>query len=249
MSKVFYVSMVKDEMDILPFIYEQLLLEDIDGFVIADNMSSDGTREFLAEFSKNVPNVTIVDDYEIGYYQSTKMNKLIDLAVTQGADRIIAADADEYWYTVDRTDTLGNCLRTMECDVAVATVWDMVPVMGGYDNPLIDFKYREPRVKALPSVAYKWRDGAYVTMGNHDVYHSANRAYDLIAIRHFQYRSYDQFVKKLRNGRAAYEATTMPSSIGTHWRAGGLMTDEALQTEWLAIINQERTVYDPVPLR
>lgn len=249
MGKVFYISMVKNELDILPFIYQQLLLEDIDGFVIADNMSEDGTRDFLADFANQNSNVTIVDDYEIGYYQSAKMNRLIDKAVSFGADHIIAADADEYWYTINRQDTLGNCLRTMECDVAVATVWDMVPMMGGYDNPLIDFKYREPYVKALPSVAYRWREGAYVTMGNHDVIHSANRAYDLIAIRHFQYRSYDQFVSKLRNGRAAYEATTLPGEVGAHWRHGGLMTEDELRSRWEEIINQRELIFDPVPLR
>lgn len=249
MNKVFYVSMVKNEIDILPFIYEQLLKEEIDGYVIADNMSTDGTREYLTDFSKAANNVTIIDDYEIGYYQSAKMNRLIDKAINLGATHIIAADADEYWYTLDRDQTLGDFIRSSDFDVFTATVWDMVPVKGGYDNPLVDFKFREPHVKAMPSVAFRWREGAYVTMGNHDVMHSANRTYDSIAIRHFQYRSLEQMTFKLRNGRAVYEATTMASDIGFHWRQGGLLSDEALLAKWEALTSQQGLVYDPVPLR
>lgn len=241
--------MVKNELDILPFVLKELLKEEIDGFVIADNMSEDGTREFLAEFAAQNKNVTIKDDYKIAYYQSEKMNRLIDLAVDQGATHIIAADADEHWYSLDPHITVGAFLRAMPYDVAVATVYDMVPPIGGYENPLTDFKYRESNVKALPSVAFKWVPGAQVTMGNHDVYHSGNRTYDSLAIRHFQYRSLEQFKFKQRNGRLAYEATTFDFGVGTHWRLGGLLSDEEMQKQWEAILHQPNVVYDPVPIR
>jgi hypothetical protein len=248
MNKVFYVSMVKNEIDILPYLYSHLLDEELDGFFVADNLSTDGTRDFLSEFATQNKNVHIVDDPEVAYYQSQKMNRLILQAVDLGATHIIAADGDEFWYPIDRSLSLGQTIREMSCDVAIAPVYDMVP-KDKVSDPILDIVYREPAIKALPSVAFRWVPGAQVTMGNHDVYHSTNRNYELIAIRHFQYRSFEQFKNKLRNGKMAYDATELDGGVGSHWRIGGSRSDQELKFLWDTFVNQTNLVYDPTPIR
>lgn len=241
--------MVKNEIDILPSLYKNLLDEDLDGYLIADNLSDDGTRDFLADFARDNPHVTVTEDNDPAYYQSAKMNKLILQAVDLGATHIIAADGDEFWYSIDRSTTLGATIRSMDVDVAIAPVWDMVPDTLTVADPLEDIIFKEPQIKALPSVAFKWVPGAEVTMGNHDVYQSSNRSDALIAIRHFQYRSFYQFKNKLRTGKQAYDATTFDTGVGAHWRLGGSLSDEELENRWISFVNQSNLMYDPTPIK
>jgi hypothetical protein len=107
MAKVFVVSLVKDEMDIFPFIIEHLLDQEVDGFYIADNMSTDGTRDMLSDYAKTYKNFCVVDDTEVGHYHSDKMDKYIAAAVDKyGADIIIPNDGDELWFSKDNSLTL-----------------------------------------------------------------------------------------------------------------------------------------------
>lgn len=65
MDKVFAISMVKNEDDIIQYILDHLLTQEIDHFIIADNMSTDNTRLVLESFAERYPDkFTILDDYE-----------------------------------------------------------------------------------------------------------------------------------------------------------------------------------------
>jgi hypothetical protein len=54
--------------------------------------------------------------------------------------------------------------------------------------------------------------------------------------------------RKLRNGREAYEASDIHPVHGTHWRAGGLKTDEELAVDWQVLCSEENLVFDPAPI-
>lgn len=244
---IFVVMMVKDELDILPYVLDHLIEEDVDEFYIADNNSTDGTREFLHDLAVSHKNITVIDDPVVGYYQQAKMNGWIRQAVDMGADIIIPVDADEIWYA--EGTTLGKALQGMAEDVAVAPVIDMVPqntdnVTG---NPILNITFRERDLEIFPCVAFKYHPDCSIAQGNHDVSHPGSRNHSLIKIRHFQYRSYEQFCRKMRNGKAAYDATDLPGDFGIHWREGGALSDTQLFDRWTGYINQPGLYYDPSP--
>ena len=53
--------------------------------------------------------------------------------------------------------------------------------------------------------------------------------------------------RKLRNGRAAYEASTVHELHGTHWREGGLLSDDEMADKWDDLCGTDGLVFDPVP--
>lgn len=242
--------MFKDEEDIIVPILKHMLAEGIEHFYIADNNSTDGTRDILEDFAREYKGTfIIVDDLEIGYYQAQKMNRFIDAAVELGAEIILPFDADELIFSRNKIYTLAEAIQNMPHPITVATVWDMVPQPTDINtgNPVKDIVYREAVVKGLPSIAYRYEPGSSIVMGNHDVNRSGDRDDQTIGIRQYQYRSFEQYKRKLRNGKKAYDATDLPDCFGSHWRVGGTLSDEALHAKWQEFINQPGLIYDPSP--
>lgn len=244
-ENVFAIAMVKNEDDILHHVLNHLLTQDVDHFIVADNMSNDNTLLILDSFDERYPGkFTILEDREPGYYQAQKMNSLMAAAVDQGADIILPFDADEIFLAHDKNKTVGQVLRESPHPVQVAEVWDMVGVPKTY-NVLVDMCWREPVIKSLPSVAFRWEPGSQILQGNHGVTHSGTKDCDSLWVRHYQYRSLSQFKQKVRQGKQAYDATTLPIGEGYHWRIKGAMSDEQIEQEWNNILNQPGLIYDP----
>ena len=86
---VFGICMTRDEDDIIGPVIEKMLLQ-VDHIIVADNGSTDKTREIL----DSLP-ITVVDDPERGYFQSRKMTALAHLAAEKGATWIVPFDSDE----------------------------------------------------------------------------------------------------------------------------------------------------------
>lgn len=245
MESVFAIAMVKTEDDILHHTLNHLITQGVDHFIIANNLSSDNTGLILDSFDQRFPSrFTILEDREPGYYQAQKMNTLMTAAVDQGADIILPFDADGLWISRKSDQTVAQVPRGTEADVYVAEVWDMVG-KPETDNPLLDMAWREPVIKSLPSVAFRWEPNCHITQGNHDVIHSGIRDHTSLYIRHYQYRSLSQFRQKVRQGKAAYDATDLPEGHGYHWRSKGAMGDSEIKMEWDNIISQPNLIYDP----
>lgn len=251
MSKVVGISLVKDEIDILPYVIDHLYSQDVNHFVIADNGSTDGTFEYLFELTQYHPYFNLFPDPEVGYYQAAKMNSLVrEAAKIFGEDiTILPFDADEMFFSLDPDKTLSEALKTMECDVAIGIVNDHVPTPQDLKtgNPLEDMMWRMPEIKSPPSVAFRYHPDATLAMGNHSVGHPGTSSDKIVGVRHFQYRSLEQYSRKLRNGKKAYDATDLPSDYGTHWRIGGASTDEQLYSQWQAYTSRQDLIFDPAP--
>lgn len=226
------VSMVKDEADVIAGTLLHLA-DEVDFLLVSDNGSTDGTREILAELADELP-LTILDDPEVGYRQSEKMTALASQAAGAGADWIIPFDADELWVWRGRRirDELASA---DQIDIFYAELFNHFP--SGVDpqgvDPFRTIVWRQPTPGALPKVAIRWVDGCRIHQGNHGVDHPHGRLRENaqqrggndptggIEIRHFPYRSAEQFVRKARNGAAAYAATDLPAHVGAHWRSYG----------------------------
>lgn len=122
-------------------------------------------------------------------------------------------------------------------------------------NPFRRIGWRKRERSGLGKVACRARPDLVIEAGNHSARTdgTATRAGGLV-IRHYSWRSQEQYLKKLRNGIAAYAATDLPESTGTHWRMWEGKTDEQILEHfatwfWSADpAADDSMIYDPAPV-
>lgn len=251
----FGVSMVRDEADVIAGTLAHLA-DEVDHLLVADNGSTDGTREILAELEDTLP-LTVLDDPEVGYYQSRKMSALAEQAAGLGAEWIVPFDADEIWFA--RDERIGIVLAALPCSIAWASLTNHfgTAVDPVDPDPFRSIVWRQAAPAPLPKVAFRWEPGAVIHQGNHGVTLPSDPAgVQILEVRHFPYRSAEQFVRKARNGAEAYRATDLPEDQGAHWRSYGDILDrfgeEGLadvyrQHFWFFSPTDSGLVHDPAP--
>lgn len=209
------ISMAKDEADIVEHTVQHMLTQ-VDYVIVADNGSTDGTYEILEGLD-----VELIRDNEVGYHQSRKMSALAALAAKRGAVWVVPFDQDEIWYSPFGrvADVLsehpGASIATAELYDHVATGEDVES-----ENPVHRMTWRRREPAPLPKVACRAAVAVTIHQGNHgaDFGHTVEGQ---LVVRHFPYRSPEQFVTKAVNGKKAYDATDLPDDQGAHWRGYG----------------------------
>ncbi len=219
------ICCAKDEIDILEFTVLHMR-EECDAVIVADNGSTDGTREMLQRLSRE-PGVVVREDPEVGYYQSARMSRMAAQAAAMGATWVVPFDADEWWYSPHSriADVLAD---QSAAAIATAELYDHVPTAQdpGVADPVTRIGWRRREPAPLAKVAVRPSLPVTIEQGNHGATFPTPRTIDgLLVVRHFPYRSADQFVSKVRNGAAAYAATDLPEDVGKHWRDYGRLLD------------------------
>jgi hypothetical protein len=242
------ICMVRDEEDILDQVLRHTLAQGVDHLIVADNLSVDRTPEILNDLKDEGAPLTVLADPVLAYEQAAKMSGLARKAYEMGAEWVLPFDADEVWYGVSSDGSpcrIADALSVMD-DVKIvrAPGWDHIN--RGDGDPFSP--YRRQQMQQLAKVAFRAHPAAQLQMGNHDVTLPGPGAVGQLAFRHFQYRSLEQMTRKLRQGRQAYEASDVHPMHGTHWRQGGLKSDEELAADWNALCLEEGLVHDPAPL-
>ena len=222
---VYAIAMVLDESDIIAETVGHMCKQ-VDKVIVADNGSTDGTREILS----GLP-VTVIDDPEVGYYQSRKMSRLAELCREAGAEWVVPFDSDEIH--MSSQGTIRDVLGTLPDDVLVSEAPLLDHVATGKDEGGTTLKrmtYRRAAPAPLRKIAVRAVEGVTIHQGNHSAEFpgvaSPKTVTNLIQVRHFPYRSVEQFVSKVRNGAAAYAASDLPETAGAHWRQYGRILDE-----------------------
>lgn len=230
------ISMVKDEADIIAATVANMQAQ-VDHVIVADNGSTDGTRDILHDLG-----VEVVDDPDPAYRQSEKMTALAHRAgVRHSATWVVPFDADEFWTAPG--STLRTVLEQTTCPVVAATLFDHVAT--GTDcahaDPVTAMGWRRQAPTPMPKVAARYADRLIIDQGNHSVTY-AGRPAPMAAgpvVHHFPYRSAAQFVRKVRNGAAAYAAApTVRADFGAHWRQWGAILDRDGEDAVTAIFRQ-----------
>jgi hypothetical protein len=279
--------LVKDEADIVGYTVEHLLGQ-VDHVIVADNGSTDGTKDILGRIQESVSDggfrLTLIDDDNPAYYQSQKTTELAMLALDAGHSWVVPCDADEWWYATDGR-RLADFLDGLAPDVQIvdAPLYNHLPTaldppaecdhcrssgiepgLAGVPcrvcagevrpNPFARLGWRKREHGALGKVAARLRPDLIIEAGNHGATTAgtALRSSGFV-VRHFSWRSPEQYVRKIRNGERAYAATDLPPQLGVHWRMWEGVPDEALADHfrtwfWSADPTADSSlIYDPAP--
>lgn len=259
-ESVWAVSMFRDEADIAEYTLKHLASQDIDGIIVADNLSVDGTRDILRSVKSelSIP-LLIVDDPEAAYYQGRKMTALARMAHERGASWIIPFDADELWYS-RKYRTVGAALRDRPEDIRAikAKRWNHVCTALDPEskNPFARIIFRE-NTRVMQKAAYRYDPAWTIQQGNHGLAetdgHGVRLRHADVKIRHFPYRNFSQFVRKIRNGCEAYRLVPELDGMASHWKRLGAILDAegegGLRREWTQFYREalEGLRRDPAP--
>lgn len=246
------IARVKDEADIIAATVSHMLTQ-VDRVIVEDNGSTDGTLEILEHLD-----VEVLHDSTVGYYQSAAMSRLAAYAHHQRAAAIVVPfDADEAWYSP--FGRIADVLREHpSASIFTAELFDHVATdtdAADERDALRRIGWRRRDAAPLPKVAVVPYPRVTIHQGNHGADHGAT-VNGLLVVRHFPYRSVEQFVSKVESGAAAYAATDLPDHVGQHWRdygrllnAGGPDAIAEVFHTWFwsaAPANDGNLIYDPV---
>lgn len=242
------VCMARDEAEIIGLTVAHMLTQ-VDHVIVADNLSTDDTAKIAA-----AAGAWVLEDDDPAYRQSAKMTHLAQVAADNlHADWVVPFDADEFWYSPE--GRLGTALDSLAPQwlTASAKLFDHIPT--GVDdpdeiNPVRRITWRRDYAGALPKVACRWREDLVILQGNHAAhYDGGSTVYpDLVELRHFQYRSAEHMIRKVRNGVAAYRAAPeLPEEMGKHWRDyAGILESEDGEAKLAGVFETWFYSADPV---
>ncbi len=235
---VWAVGIVRDEADIVETVITNLLAQGVERVLVADNLSTDDTSSILRRMARSYP-VTVLADRLAAHYQAEKITLLARAAAGAGAQWVVPFDADEVWTASPASAaTVADWLSACTADVVQVPVFNHVPTAGDdqdQSDPVRRLRWRKVEPNRLHKVAFRADRRARLQQGNHGVTRRGGRQRGL-EIRHFPYRSEEQFVRKIRQGSAALAATDLDDEVGKHWRGLGAGDDEGLHEAWRSLV-------------
>jgi glycosyltransferase involved in cell wall biosynthesis len=129
--KIYGISMVRNEADIIRLTVLHNLSLGLDGILILDNGSTDGTAEVLQELGKEDERVRWIRD-DSPYNQAAMMTELAREVHRQGADWILPFDADEFWW--GKRGNFRKILADSEAGALAAFPINFVQAVGQHES-------------------------------------------------------------------------------------------------------------------
>lgn len=229
---IWAITMVKNEADIIELSIRHCLNQGVDAILIADNGSTDGTKELLHKLGRELP-LVVVDDPIVAYEQDAKMTALAKGARKLGAKWIVPFDADEFWYGKDCS--LGELLRNEKRSTVVyGDLFNAFPI--SHEEVTINSQMAMSDVVAVKKVAFKSHRFASLCMGSNEVYRGVPRT-DGIFVLHLPWRSKNQLQRKLSQGKKAVLDSSKADWAGGHWVRFGDSTPEEVDEIWDNLAN------------
>lgn len=216
--------LVRDEIDIIKQNIDFHLENQIDGIIVTDNGSIDGTRDILQDYLNARKILKIIDEPQHNYNQQLWVNRMAEIATCEfQAEILIHADADEFWKPRTEYKTIFNGqfrVKQIRANNIVLSdnPWphnieyvSIKPCNGSLlENPMLNFVWKK--------VVLDVRHGMIsVSQGNHRA--SLPSEYtEEVSVIHLPVRDKQSFFRKVINGGSAYENSDFPESTGVHWR-------------------------------
>jgi hypothetical protein len=251
--RLFGVSMVRNEADIVEaFVRHNLAV--LDGLIVVDHGSIDGTSEILAKLQAEGLPLRVMSERDPAFRQSAIMTRLAREALAQdAADFVFALDADEF-LKLDARATLERALSEVPAGAHAVMHWlTYVPdafegCPGAFGPGHLWWRLKTERRRLFKVIVGRGlleRLGDKVVMGNHCVRgpdevaprpHARLRQ-DVVALAHCPVRSRSQLQGKIIVGYLAHLATQpRDRRLVRHWRdlyaelrAGAALPEERLR--------------------
>ncbi|MEX5272461.1 MULTISPECIES: glycosyltransferase family 2 protein [Kocuria] len=225
--------MCRNEADIVGHTIRHLLAQGIDGIIVVDNLSVDGTRETLTKLADDDPRIFVGTDSLDAYHQGRKMSYLAHLARKAGADWVIPFDADEFWFA--RESSVADYLRSLEgVPVAKAELTDLHPLtVTGIDLENSNEQVQIEDNANSKKVALRPHRWVWIDNGNHTALDLGREVPSDLRIAHLPSRSIQQMERKARVGAAAIaKVEDAPANFGHHWKTTAALDRELLYRQW-----------------
>ena len=235
--KLIMVLLCKNEVDIIEKWINFHKFMGVDGFIVTDNNSNDGTRDILEKYKNKGWILEIIDEPEKTYYQREWCDRMIKLSKNKyNADWVISSDADEFWYS-NKLNLKKDILSNEGASLLFLPMINFIPYLNSenfFSEPsfigrlLNEFELKKYNIDSplysTHHVSYKIilkaSDYKRISFGNHDSAMKNKRVAYISNIRLYHYfiRNFDHFNKKVKKGG---EAISQYSDRGTatHWRA------------------------------
>lgn len=236
------VAMIGNEADIVEaFVRENLRF--VDQMLIADHNSQDGTREILAQLSREGLPISVRRIEALAYSQQTVTNELMHEAIHHfAADWVVPLDADEFLDARDRRAFESALAEVGDAHARVAWMNHVPTVLddGSEPNPLRRMKHfyaygpKSPEInpwiwKTIVNVRLikPYLDRYGLVKGNHFVVFkdthepSAQPAPPLVQVRlrHYPARCFAQLALKTGLGTLNQRRSTGSNALGGfHWQ-------------------------------
>lgn len=250
--RLFGVAMVRDEADVVEaFVRHNARI--LDGLIVADHGSLDGTRDILSNLEAEGLPLRVVAVDEPGFFQSRRITELARQALsTERADFVFALDADEFLKVPSRR-TLESALSAVPPAMHALVHWltyvpDDLETAAGFGPGHLWWRLKTERHamhKAVVSRALLETPSAVITDGNHLVAEPsaqtpprhARLPTSVVAYAHCPVRSRGQLSAKIITGYLADLAAQAPGrAFAHHWgelyrqiAAGATLTAESLR--------------------
>lgn len=250
--RVMMTLLVKDEADIIEsnlLFHKQM---GVDGFIVTDNGSTDGTLDIIEKYSRMGWIKEVIKESSVGYEQKQWVDRMIWRAKTvYYADWVVNADADEFWYVP--SGGFKTVLSKTSANVLLCEMRNMYPEE---NVPFWEWR-RAVRVVEHPEnynlsqyslfehlnnkVIHRTDGYLQISMGNHKVcmfpYFACNAD---IRVYHYCNRGFDYFMRKMINGGEQLEQHKGRHG-GRHWRYFyRLYQDGRLNDEYARVIGLDR---------
>ena len=255
--KIFGVTLVRSEADIIGVTIRYHLQLGLDGVFVLDNASSDGTDKILERLARTDDRIRW-SRHEGEYHQAELTTGLAEEAFRAGADWIVPFDADEFWYAPGRAfrevlaSSKAGALRAQVIHYIQAREQSMRS-----PEALLTLTRRPPRMIGPPDrgrtlveaqqIGYveamyppKWISRASIDLkidaGNHSADNLAGKpetTMELVCL-HAPVRSRDTLVLKAAQSRRL-ETAGRPPAEGWHThRVRRLLEEDSIDAEWAA---------------
>lgn len=223
--------LVKDEEELLEHNLQFHHAMGVDGFIITDNNSSDATPSIIEKYRRKGWVLECIRETSSGYEQKRWVDRMVMLAkMRYGADWVINADADEFWWTPlgslkeEMVRAKGNVLTT-EMRVVYPheerpwTSWEeTVRAIPPAERDMIGLSRHTIFAPNRPKVAHRTDGYIHIAMGNHKVAMlPRRRCKSGILIYHYMWHGHDHFLRKVVNGGKELEKHSSRHG-GRHWR-------------------------------
>lgn len=225
----FGITRSKNEDDIIEGSIRRALTQ-VDHVIIGDN-STDNTRKILEGLVDEGLPIALLDDWALNVEQRDVMTDYAGMAAWMGAHWVIPFDIDEVWFSPNGARITDN-LAELPDNVMVVDCSNTTHCATSEDDPneadpITRMGWRSADKLPLAKVACRCRPDLKIGHGNHTANYDGpiRTVQDIIEIRHYPYRTPEQFIKRVQGAWPSLRDSGLPESHGAHMWAYGRCLD------------------------